>query len=936
MEHWVGQGTLSRDRLLQVASLDVEYVKAEGDWLWMRDEEGNTSRVLDLVGGFGSSILGHHHTEVRRTLQSCLDANRPFHAQGSSRRLASDLKETLAAYLRQHTASGYEVLLFNTGTEAVEAALKHALLVYSKKIQHLSGLLANNTRELQKQIEQGSISIEDSFLRQCERQLGQEPIESIDQLLSALAAYNERVLNQAPFVAALPYAFHGKTMGSLAVTWNRDARIPFVRNNTQAVFVHDASEFISDLGQRTLTWFSIEFSPLRLSPHQLVPMSAFIYEPLRGEGGVLDLGEEEAQLIRDLKKQYPDVAIIADEVQCGLGRTGRPVESEALGLPNDYIALAKSLGGGLCKVSALAVKSELFAPEFSMLHTSTFADDDFSSAVAKRSIEIIQRDRIAERCAATGSRLISGLKEVQARYPGVLGSVRGRGCMIGIELGDFSLHPSAVLSSLYKESLLGIALAGYLLHRHSVRVLPSMGRRNVLRVQPSAYLDEEQIDICLQAIESACMELESGNVSTLLAHMTHSHFDERPRSELVSHPVRGAFGEGPADRIGFIAHLIDRESIRQIDPTLATLSDSQLNDLQLRLSDASEPLHIASRRVRSRFGKEVEFLLYGVMMDSEAIESDLRLNRSDTIRRHVDTAYRQARLDGCRVVGFGGYTSIVTANCTRLRDSGPAVTTGNSLTVASSLASMRSAAGRMEIKLESASVAIVGATGNIGNVHAVLVAQECGRLILIGRAGSANRLKHVAREVVASLCSMVDDGTGTGDLQKEVHRLVRQADTCTESDRVDQVLEKLLASDHLLLAQELEVCQQAQIIICASNSATPILDAHDLAEGKSVLVCDLAIPGDVDHDSVSTLPNVRVIRGGVVNLPLVPDFNLPGMKLNPGQIYACAGETLLLGLAGMHTDFSRGAIQPSQVKEIAAIAKVHGFQLDHEKLVSGF
>src|SRR5688500_5460659 len=103
MEHLVGQGTLSREQLLAHAGLLVEYTRAEGDWLSMDDGHVAEVPVLDLVGGFGASLLGHHHPEIRSVLQSCLDAQRPVYVQGSQRRFAVDLKDTLAAYLQQHT-----------------------------------------------------------------------------------------------------------------------------------------------------------------------------------------------------------------------------------------------------------------------------------------------------------------------------------------------------------------------------------------------------------------------------------------------------------------------------------------------------------------------------------------------------------------------------------------------------------------------------------------------------------------------------------------------------------------------------------------------------------------------------------------------------------------------------------------------------------------
>lgn len=942
MEHLVGQGTLAREELLAAAGLLVEYTRADGDRLYMDGADGE-AEVLDLVGGFGSSLLGHHHPEIRSVVHSCLEAQRPVHAQGSHRRFATELKEVLAGYLQQHTGREYRICLLSTGTEAVEAALKHAGLAYAKRVQRIADGLAANVRELHTRLERGQECIDEAFLCACEPVLGQEPLTNLDELLAALAAHNQRVLNEQPFVAAFEYAFHGKTMGSLAVTWNRDARLPFVRNNRHAVFITDPTRFMDTIERRSRQYAEFAFAPLRLQLRPLVTLSALIYEPLRGEGGVLELDDAARELICAVQQRCPDTAIIADEVQCGLGRTGRPVESQALGLPNDYLTFAKSLGGGMAKVSALAVRADRYHPEFGMLHTSTFAEDDLSCAVGKRAIEIIQRDDLARRCARIGDAFVRALQALQQRWPRVVKEVRGRGCMLGLELQDFREHPSAVLSSLADEKLLGMLCAGYLLHEHRVRVLPSMGRRGVLRIQPSAYFGSHDMQRAVQALHALFGLLDRGAVAPLVGYLAGS--GPRPSADAaVEHPRRDDSDASPVERVGFIAHLIDADSIRQWDPTLAAFSDEQLGELRAQMHTAIEPRMIARRRVRSPLGREIELVLYGVLMDSESIDTDMRFNKADVIRRHVRSAYRLARLDGCGLVGFGGYTSIVTANCTEFDNEHPAVTTGNSLTVATSIAAMRRAARAHGIALPAARVAIVGAAGNIGHVHATLLAEECGALTLLGRPGSIARLRAVADDVVRRLCRAgsgdADDGCdrATGALRAAVQRHCAKRGAAAQCDQAwcAQLREHLQAQGLLRLVETPQACADADIVICASNSPSAFLTASCFAAHKPVLVCDLAMPGDVDKASIAAARRIKLIRGGVVHLPHAPQFSLPGMLLDPGQVYACAGETLLLGLSGVRTDFSKGPIRAEQVREIEALARLHGFELDREKLVAGF
>lgn len=938
--------THAKEELLSAAGLSVEFKRAEGDHLFMADEQGKEVPVLDLVGGFGACMLGHHHPEVHRAMQDALEQRRPLQAQGSHRAQAGLLKQELADYLRRHTGVDHCVNLLNTGTEAVEAALKHALYAHRLRMDALGTQTTANLQAFRQHLHWCGLDGGDAFLREAERLLGVAPLDSAEALATAVSAVNMAAFMRPARTAAFPRAFHGKTLGSLAHTWNRDARLPFIGMGSNADFIHDPGAFLAALDGGELAYYEIAFEPLRLVRRQRHRLAAVIYEPLRGEGGVLPLGDEEKQLLCALRARHPEVALIADEIQCGLGRTGRPVESHAEGLPADYFTFAKSLGGGLVKVAALAVRKDLYLPGFSMLHTSTFAEDDLSSIVGRRTLQVIEQDGLAQRSAEVGNALLEALRILQSNWPGVVREVRGRGCMLGLELQDLSNHESIVLAGLARGDLLGMVCAAYLLHHHRVRVLPSLGQRRVLRLQPSAYLSRGGIEQAVQALRALFELLAAGDTCQLLRHLagdapagagakSESAAQAPPGMPVTAAPARlQAAPAGGCERVGFIAHLIDPDSMREMDPRLAAWSDPQMRGFVERIRPTVEPgVMISRQRMRSAIGREVEMVVYGVMMDSQAIEADMRDNRSRVFRRLVHATYLKAAQDGCSVVGFGGYSSIVTGSCASVRDGPAAVTSGNSLTVATSLASMRRAASAHGILLAGARVAVVGAAGNIGRVQAALLARCCGGLVLVGRPGSLTRLRGVAAEIAERARPALHPDSNLGGLAQQVQRRFGGAAGSMDAATIARFLEQ---EGLVQLAEDARACREADIVVCASNSATPLVSAEHLARHKPVLVCDVAVPGDADVVGLAACPGVRLIHGGVVRLPTAPDFVLTGMLLGPGRVYACAAETLLLGLSGIRRDFSKGSITPGQVQEIDALARLHGFEIDDAKQGSAF
>src|SRR4029450_6279631 len=106
------------------------------------------------------------------------------------------------------------------------------------------------------------------------------------------------------------------------------------------------------------------------------------------------------------------------------------------GIVGDYYLLSKALGGGLTKIAALLVRRDRYQEEFGYLHTSTFADDDFTSAISLAALDLVTRDDggLMRDCPEKGTYLLERLRALQQRYPRVIRDVRGRGLLLGVEL----------------------------------------------------------------------------------------------------------------------------------------------------------------------------------------------------------------------------------------------------------------------------------------------------------------------------------------------------------------------------------------------------------------------------------------------------------------------------------------------------------------------
>lgn len=260
----------------------------------------------------------------------------------------------------------------------------------------------------------------------------------------------------------------------------------------------------------------------------------------------------------------------------------------------------------------------------------------------------------------------------------------------------------------------------------------------------------------------------------------------------------------------------------------------------------------------------------------------LELERQWVLDKVISGALLAQEL-GAQIVGLGGYNSVIgEAGRTIANRLDAAVTSGNSYTVATALQATLAAANIMEIDLNRAKVAIVGATGSIGSVCARIIAKDISHLTLVAR--SKTRLQALAEKIHN------EHHKTAVDIKLEVDQALREAD----------------------------------IVITASASGGNIIQPEFLKRGS--VVCDVALPHDVSREVAIARPDVLVLEGGVVEVPGEVDFAF-NFGYPPGMALACMAETMILTLERRFEDYSIGrGLEFERVEEIARLAKRHGFK----------
>ena len=282
---------------------------------------------------------------------------------------------------------------------------------------------------------------------------------------------------------ALEHSFHGRTMGSVATTHKLKYRAPFapVMPDVEFVAFNDVDALRAA--------FSTD-------------VCAITMETVQGEGGINPVSEQFLRAARELCDST-GALLILDEIQSGMGRTGKWCAYQHYGIQPDITTLAKPMAGGI-PIGAMLCSEEASRAFMPGMHGTTFGGNPLACAVATAVIDEITQTGLLDHIISTGDYFRARLLEVQAKYPAIV-EVRGLGLMIGVELDSDELAKSI--------------LAGMM----SRRILINRTHETVLRFLPPFLITREHVDQTILALNELLAEHRSTNSlhSKLLGEPIH-------------------------------------------------------------------------------------------------------------------------------------------------------------------------------------------------------------------------------------------------------------------------------------------------------------------------------------------------------------------------------------------------------------------------------
>ena len=426
------QAIIDLDKKHSSPSYIKEYplVVERGDGMWVTDVDGN--RFLDLMAGIAVNSTGHSHPHVVKAIKDAAD--KFLHICGTDFYYESfaRLMERLAGYLPGMGPK--KIFLTNSGTEAIEGALK---------------LVRHHTRR------QYVIAFKGGFH---------------GRTMGAISLNSSKVGQRAFFGPLVPGVIH--------IPYPNTYRCPRGHQATDCATACSCARVLEQ------DWFLNHVDPREVA--------AVFVEPILGEGGYVVPPRPFLEDLRRICDQH-GIILVFDEVQSGIGRTGKMFAAEHFGVMPDVVCSAKGIASGMPIGAIIAKESVMTWPRGS--HGSTYGGNPVCCAAALATLDVIEP--LLGKITETGALLQEGLRKLQRRHA-VIGDVRGVGLMVGAEF----VHPkSGAPASEYVGDLEQLAFKKGLL-------LLSCGK-STIRFAPPLIIGAHEVEVALKILDECLVELDS-------------------------------------------------------------------------------------------------------------------------------------------------------------------------------------------------------------------------------------------------------------------------------------------------------------------------------------------------------------------------------------------------------------------------------------------
>ncbi|QIW23024.1 aspartate aminotransferase family protein [Sulfolobus sp. S-194] len=367
-------------------------VKGEDQYVW----DINGTRYLDLHTGIGVAFLGHRNRRVIEYLSRQME-----NIMTLSTSFSTPIRDEMLKELDPLKPDKMDnIILLNSGTEAVEAALKTARKITGRKK-----------------------------------------------------------------IVAFKNSFHGRTAGSLSVTWNRRYREPFEPLMSPVQFLtYNNIDELKNIDEQT---------------------AAVIVEPIQGESGVIPANEDFIKALRE-QTQKVGALLVVDEVQTGFGRTGKVWAYQHYGIIPDLLTAGKAIGGGF-PVSALFLPDWIAEKLEEGDHGSTYGGNPMAIAAVTAASKVLKEDNVIEQASIKGEIFKKILQEKLSDLKSVR-EIRGKGLMIGIEI---RFPPAIALKVMQDERVLALKagstvirfLAPYMITQSDMEEASNAARKGIIETE---------------------------------------------------------------------------------------------------------------------------------------------------------------------------------------------------------------------------------------------------------------------------------------------------------------------------------------------------------------------------------------------------------------------------------------------------------------------